>query len=490
MASIPGREHVRRDARFRPFQGAHVARDWIRRSASALSLVAIDLLALILGTLLAFAALLVLRGEPVDFGAIWVEERRVLPLAAVTIVIVFARARLYLSRERRVDAMRIVGATFVFTLVMIVLLLATGARFTSYAIFASAFIVIAFLAVALRASYGAITAAILGLMRVERRVVLVGAPGLTGEIAGSLQRATPRDAIPYRVVGTYELVQGSGTSGTPPGELVSALASHEVDEVIIAGTMGADAPLLDLLERCRAMGIPARLAPTATDLLTHTLRAVAAPGLPLFDLRAPVLTGTAFYLKRVFDVVAGTLILLLVSPLLLVSAIAIKLDDRGPVLFRSRRVGVDEVPFDCLKLRTMAIDAEDKQKELESQNEADGALFKIKRDPRVTRVGGLLRRFSLDELPQLFNVLRGEMSLVGPRPLPERDFALLDDVHKRRYLVLPGMTGLWQVSGRSELSFDELVRLDFSYIESWSVWLDIEILLRTIPTVLFKRGAY
>jgi tetratricopeptide (TPR) repeat protein len=126
----------------------------------------------------------------------------------------------------------------------------------------------------------------------------------------------------------------------------------------------------------------------------------------------------------------------------------------------------------------------------EHRNEADGALFKISDDPRVTKVGKFLRRFSIDELPQLFNVMRGNMSLVGPRPLPERDYQLLDDLHRKRYLVLPGMTGLWQVSGRSDLSFDELVRLDFYYIETWSIWLDLVILVRTIPAVLFKRGAY
>ena len=191
-----------------------------------------------------------------------------------------------------------------------------------------------------------------------------------------------------------------------------------------------------------------------------------------------------------FDLVVGSLLLLLVSPVLAVAALAIKLEDRGPVLFRSRRMGVDEHPFDCLKLRTMHIDADRRQAELESQNEAAGALFKVRDDPRVTRVGRVLRRFSIDELPQLFNVLRGEMSLVGPRPLPERDYRLLDDLHKKRYLVLPGMTGLWQVSGRSELSFAELVRLDFFYIESWSIWLDLTILARTIPAVLARRGAY
>jgi lipopolysaccharide/colanic/teichoic acid biosynthesis glycosyltransferase len=138
----------------------------------------------------------------------------------------------------------------------------------------------------------------------------------------------------------------------------------------------------------------------------------------------------------------------------------------------------------------MTPDAERLQDRYEAANEADGPLFKIRDDPRVTRVGAVLRRFSIDELPQIWNVLRGEMSLVGPRPLPVRDYEMLDDLHKKRYLVLPGMTGLWQVSGRSDLSFDELVRLDFFYIETWSVWLDLTILARTIPVVLARRGAY
>ncbi len=143
-----------------------------------------------------------------------------------------------------------------------------------------------------------------------------------------------------------------------------------------------------------------------------------------------------------------------------------------------------------LKFRTMYADAEARQEELEDANEAEGALFKIRDDPRVTRVGRLLRRFSIDEVPQVLNVLRGEMSLVGPRPLPLRDYELLEAWHRKRYLVLPGMTGLWQIAGRSSLGFDDLVRLDFYYLEHWSIWLDISILLKTIPAVLARRGAY
>jgi lipopolysaccharide/colanic/teichoic acid biosynthesis glycosyltransferase len=143
-----------------------------------------------------------------------------------------------------------------------------------------------------------------------------------------------------------------------------------------------------------------------------------------------------------------------------------------------------------VKFRTMVEGAEDLQTGLEQRNEAGGALFKIRDDPRVTRVGALLRRLSLDELPQVINVLRGEMSLVGPRPLPLRDYRMLEDWHRQRYLVLPGITGLWQISGRSNLSFDDLVRLDFYYLENWSIWLDIGVIVKTIPAVLRGRGAY
>jgi len=160
------------------------------------------------------------------------------------------------------------------------------------------------------------------------------------------------------------------------------------------------------------------------------------------------------------------------------------------VLYVDRRIGVGEQDFGMLKFRTMVAGAAEQQALLESANEASGALFKIRDDPRVTRVGRLLRRLSLDELPQLVNVLRREMSLVGPRPLPLRDYELLQDWHRARYLVLPGMTGLWQISGRAGLSFDDLVRLDFTYLENWSIWLDVTIIAKTIPAVISGRGAF
>ena len=216
------------------------------------------------------------------------------------------------------------------------------------------------------------------------------------------------------------------------------------------------------------------------------------PGMavPLFTFNPPVFAGIDFAIKRAFDLAVSSALLLFFTPLLVLCAIGIKLTSRGPLLYRSMRPGIGEVAFPCLKLRTMRTDADERMDDLERFNEASGALFKIRRDPRVTTVGKLLRRFSIDELPQLWNVLRGDMSLVGPRPLPQRDFDLLEDWHRQRYLVLPGITGLWQVSGRSNLEFDDLVRLDFVYLERWSVSLDMVILLKTFPAVLARRGAY
>ena len=213
-------------------------------------------------------------------------------------------------------------------------------------------------------------------------------------------------------------------------------------------------------------------------------------GAPLFELRPPVLTGWDWAVKRGFDLVMSVLVLVIGPPLWLLIAAAIKIDSRGPLFFVDSRIGVGEREFGMLKFRTMIADAAALQPELEGRNEAEGALFKIREDPRLTRVGRMLRRFSLDEFPQVANVLKGEMSLVGPRPLPLRDHRLLQDWHRARYRVLPGMTGLWQISGRSGLTFDDLVRLDFTYLENWSIWLDISIIAKTIPAVITRRGAY
>jgi lipopolysaccharide/colanic/teichoic acid biosynthesis glycosyltransferase len=211
---------------------------------------------------------------------------------------------------------------------------------------------------------------------------------------------------------------------------------------------------------------------------------------PLFELRPPIFAGTDWAVKRSFDLVVAVLLLVVGLPLWLLIAALIRATSRGPVLFADTRVGLGEQPFRMLKFRTMVAGAAGSQAELELDNEASGALFKIRDDPRVTAVGRVLRRFSIDEVPNVVNVLRGEMSLVGPRPLPVRDYERLEPWHRRRYNVLPGMTGLWQIAGRSDLSFDDLVRLDFYYLENWSIWLDVTILVKTPAAVVARRGAY
>ncbi len=262
------------------------------------------------------------------------------------------------------------------------------------------------------------------------------------------------------------------------------------DEVILSEAHFDERTVLEIVEQAHRQGIKVRLAPDTTELLVQRGEYVPGHGAPLFELRPPVLTGWDWAVKRVFDIVVSALVALLFLPLWLLIALAIKLDSRGPIVYVDRRVGVGEREFSMLKFRTMVADAASLQPRLEDANEAEGALFKIRDDPRVTRVGRVLRRLSLDEIPQIVNVFKGEMSLVGPRPLPLRDYELLEQWHRRRYAVLPGMTGLWQISGRSGLTFDDLVRLDFTYLENWSIWLDITIIARTIPAVLARRGAY
>ena len=263
-----------------------------------------------------------------------------------------------------------------------------------------------------------------------------------------------------------------------------------VQEVIIADPDFPQDKAVELVDMCHQRGVTVQVAPSTMEILID--RAEFAPGhtVPLFTLRPPVFEGVDYAVKRTFDLVVSIVGLVLLSPVLLAIAIAIKLSSRGPVIYRSVRPGMAGRPFFCFKFRTMREHAEQIQAELEPLNELDGALFKIRNDPRMTVVGRFLRRFSLDELPQLVNVVRGEMSLVGPRPLPMRDFDRLEEWHKKRYLVLPGITGLWQVSGRAELDFDDLVRLDFLYLERWSIMLDLTILLKTIPAVLSRRGAF
>jgi exopolysaccharide biosynthesis polyprenyl glycosylphosphotransferase len=324
---------------------------------------------------------------------------------------------------------------------------------------------------------------------IRRRVVLVGEGEGLSRLRQSL--AAARGGLSYEFVGAVapEPVPGIRLLGSR-AELAIVLEQVRPDEVILAEADFDERTVLEVVEQAHGQGIKVRLAPDTTELLVQRGEYVPGHGAPLFELRPPVLTGAEWAVKRAFDIVVSTLVLLFALPLWALIALAVKLDSRGPIFFVDRRIGVGEREFGMLKFRTMVAEAAALQPELEEANEAEGALFKIREDPRVTRVGRFLRRFSLDEIPQIVNVLKGEMSIVGPRPLPLRDYRLLEDWHRARYAVLPGMTGLWQISGRSGLTFDDLVRLDFTYLENWSIWLDITIIARTIPAVIGRRGAY
>lgn len=482
---------VRRDVRFLPLLAGPAGSQRGRRVLSVLSLIAMDITALFLALYAALAFRQLLLGDPVSSSAIWAVERDALLIGAGAMVLVFAKNRLYAPREQRPGAVAVLSSVTVATLIVLVLVQIAGWTSDTYYIFYSTWLLATLTIIALRASYDSVTALVLDRLDFARRTLLIGPDDLVAPVARTLERSAGR-GTPYRIVGRHELVRGITDSDASPAAsgLRDALDPAAIDEVILVGSLSDDAAALDLLEVCRRRAIPVRFAPTSVELLSHSLQALPTRGIPLFTIHPPVLTGVAFLGKRLFDIVLATILLVLVSPILIAAAVAVKLSDRGPVLHGSRRVGVEETEFTCLKLRTMRTDAEELQSDLEHRNEADGALFKIRDDPRVTRVGRVLRRFSIDELPQLINVLRGEMSLVGPRPLPLRDFQMLDERQKKRYLVLPGMTGLWQVSGRADLSFEELIRLDFHYVESWSIWLDLVIIARTIPVVFSRKGAF
>jgi lipopolysaccharide/colanic/teichoic acid biosynthesis glycosyltransferase len=244
------------------------------------------------------------------------------------------------------------------------------------------------------------------------------------------------------------------------------------------------------MDTCRRGGAAVKVV--SPGLQPHGDAVTYIPGLdsPLFVVRPRPARAGSYLVKRAGDRVGSALLLVVLSPLLLIIATLIRLTSRGPVFFVDERIGVGQRPFDCYKFRTMVDGARASQDALEALNEADGVLFKLRDDPRLTRIGRVLRRLSLDELPQLLNVLKGDMSLVGPRPLPLRDYRLMEEWHWQRHVMLPGMTGLWQVSGRSELSFDDMVRLDLQYMEIWSLKIDLHIMWRTTAAVVRSRGAY
>ena len=461
----------------------------LRRLTRVILLLALDFIGVAAALYTAMALKLAVQGT-FSVQATWNDTRPTLAFAYLVTVLMFARVDLYADRPRRPGLAKIASALFLVTVITLVFTLANGDRFTSYYIFyGSLFFGIVYIGT-LRALFTRVTGQLLERAGLRRRAILVGTGSHIEAVAhalgdGQQERVhlvgfislTPRPENGLRSLGSLD-------------QLTDVIASERIQEVILADPDFPQEQALDLVDSCHQRGVTVVVAPSTMEILIDRAEFVAGQSVPLFTLRPPVFEGVDYALKRTFDLVLSTVLLVLLSPVLLLIAGLVRLSSRGPIIYRSIRPGMAGVPFRCLKFRTMRERADQIQDDLEPLNESNGALFKIRADPRLTPVGRVLRRFSLDELPQLINVIRGEMSLVGPRPLPMRDFERLEDWHKKRYLVLPGITGLWQVSGRAELEFDDLVRLDFLYLERWSIFLDLSILLKTIPAVLSRRGAF
>ncbi|MGD8244304.1 MAG: undecaprenyl-phosphate glucose phosphotransferase [Anaerolineae bacterium] len=343
-----------------------------------------------------------------------------------------------------------------------------------------------------------VQSAIVGRLRTRgigvRRAVIVGA----GEIGRTVMRTiVARPGLGYHIVGFVDDDPEKGNSSIGRFEglgainnLPDVIEERDIDEVIITLPWMYHRKIMGVVRACERRNVSAYIVPDLFQMSLSRVDVDDLGGVPLVGVREVGFGQHVRTLKRTVDIVGAALALTLGAPCLGLIAAAIRLDSPGPTIFRQTRVGANGKVFRMYKFRSMYEGAEQKLDEIRDQSEVDGPIFKMRDDPRVTRVGRILRRASLDELPQFWNVLLGDMSLVGPRPPLPSEVAEYMEWHKKRLEVRPGVTGLWQVSGRSLLSFDEQCLLDIYYIENWSLWLDFKILVRTIPEVLFGNGAY
>jgi exopolysaccharide biosynthesis polyprenyl glycosylphosphotransferase len=324
----------------------------------------------------------------------------------------------------------------------------------------------------------------------ERCVVL----GNAGSAARMTQKLEHGQGVHAQVTGRIALDDGQygDFPGCPPtlghiDDLPLLLPAQEIERVIIAPDGHDQERILHAVRLIKAMGVKVSVLPRLLEVVGSSSTFDEVDGITLLGVRQYGLSDSSRFLKRVLDLGAAAAGLIVLAPVLVALAVAIKLESRGPVFFRQRRIGRSGDEFHMLKFRSMVQEAEDLKDDLREQNEAEG-LFKIEDDPRITRVGRFLRKTSLDELPQLFNVLLGDMSLVGPRPLVPDEDAMIEGWQRRRLAVKPGMTGLWQIYGSARIPMDEMVKIDYLYGANWSLWLDLKVLLRTVPYVLSRRG--
>ncbi len=325
------------------------------------------------------------------------------------------------------------------------------------------------------------------------RVVAVGDLSGVAEVVHVLRRER---SLGYEVVGVcvpghdLDAHMGVPVVGTV-AETRAACSDVAADTVLVArGAYDSSDELRQIARDLQGYGIDLIVVPSLTDIAGPRIHLRPVAGLPLIHLQEPQADEAGGFSKRLFDIVGAVVALVLLAPAMLAVAVAIRVEDGGPLLFRQRRIGWREEEFHCLKFRSMATGADRHEKSLRDADGHTGALWKSRSDPRVTRVGAFIRRYSLDELPQLINVLRGDMSLVGPRPQQPWEVETYSDSTRRRLLVRPGMTGLWQVSGRSDLPVEEAVRLDLYYVDNWSLATDLVIMAKTAKAVVASGGAY
>ncbi len=448
----------------------------MRRPLSILILALVDALALFAG--LAFA------GYLVGGGGRLAQILPLLPIMVVVWIAVFAAHDLYDRATNRRNPGALIGA-----ILWGAGLLVFGSAIYQESGYGLGEVLLAS-AVALLVSGGLRTLYERVIERIYRQglgrvpTILVGEPASRTRVRDVMETKPGS----YACVGEMDLPDGGGVDLAGLRAMLDRTGARNL--VLTGAEKLGDAEFLNLLRSMRLRKVRVEVAPGAVTLMGSTPVLSENMGLPLLEVGYPRLDNTQRALKRMLDVGGSALGLLVLSPLLLGVAALIKFTSPGPVFFKQKRVGADEKVFLCYKFRSMYSDAEARQAELEARNEADGAIFKMQNDPRVTPIGRFIRRWSIDELPQLINVLRGEMSLVGPRPLPIRDFEKMTARHKMRLAAIPGCSGYWQISGRSNLSFEDMIRLDLYYIENWSLGLDVKIILKTVHAVIRHEGAY
>jgi exopolysaccharide biosynthesis polyprenyl glycosylphosphotransferase len=338
-------------------------------------------------------------------------------------------------------------------------------------------------------AFGRIVARHIALRRAPEERCLVLGNELDAKRAAQKLAAAP--GVKARVVGSV-MVSASETgilSVDDIESLIAVIGEESPDRVIVVPDGQDQDEVLHTIRTLKALGIKVSVLPRLLEVVGSTSTFDEIDGITLLGLRQSGLTMSSKMLKRTMDVVVSALAILALSPVLLGVAVAVLFDSRGPILFRQRRIGRNGHSFNMYKFRSMVVDAELAKEALRQSNEAEGGLFKIVNDPRITRIGRVIRPTSLDELPQLFNVLLGDMSLVGPRPLVPEEDALIEGWERRRLGVRPGMTGLWQIFGSSRIPLPEMVKIDYFYCANWSLWVDTKIILRTIPYVVGRRGA-